>query len=443
MKSNDIKKNKMEGKHMCDVSVLVPVYNVKSYLRQCLDSLVAQTLASIEFICIDDGSTDGCCEILDAYAAKDARFHVIHKANSGYGATMNVGLRAAQGKYIGIVESDDFADAEMFKALYAVAEEHQAEIVKSNCWSYREGTSTFWECSSGHRYEEVLSPARDDAGLFFRELAIWACLYRRDFLMEHEIWFNETPGAAYQDVSFGFITKACAQRLVLVKEAYLHYRRDNAGSSVHSKGKIFSLIDEYDCIEHYLERHPLPYAEKLHAIAAEIYYSSFGFVEHRIGSKSWFPFWQRAYLKLQVAKEKGYLSCDIGAGMEDWMFRRYQSKQKADILVKGFLVRCKTTLNCYLYGAGAVAKGMIERLEGINLRPSGILVSQMEGNPVELDGVPVYAMQDASIDREHDAVVIAVTPRKPEVQQEIFTSLVHAGYRNVIVLTKELQQALR
>ena len=111
--------------------------------------------------------------------------------------------------------------------------------------------------------------------------------------------------------------------------------------------------------------------------------------------------------------------------------------------MKGFLVRCKTTLNCYLYGAGAVAKGMIERLEGINLRPSGILVSQMEGNPVELDGVPVYAMQDASIDREHDAVVIAVTPRKPEVQQEIFTSLVHAGYRNVIVLTKELQQALR
>ena len=71
---------------MCKVSVLVPVYNVKKYLRQCLDSLAAQTLAEIEFICIDDGSTDGSEKILDEYAKRDARFRVIHKANSGYGA---------------------------------------------------------------------------------------------------------------------------------------------------------------------------------------------------------------------------------------------------------------------------------------------------------------------------------------------------------------------
>lgn len=117
---------------MVDVSVLVPVYNVKPYLRQCLDSLKAQTLGSIEFVCIDDGSTDGSGEILDAYAAGDARFRVIHKANSGYGASMNVGLRAAQGKYIGIVESDDFADAGMFEALHEAAEAQQSDIVKSN-----------------------------------------------------------------------------------------------------------------------------------------------------------------------------------------------------------------------------------------------------------------------------------------------------------------------
>lgn len=89
---------------MCDVSVLVPVYNVKTYLRECLDSLAAQTLEHIEFVCIDDGSTDGSSEILDEYAGRDARFRVIHKENSGYGMSMNIGLRAACGKYIGIVE---------------------------------------------------------------------------------------------------------------------------------------------------------------------------------------------------------------------------------------------------------------------------------------------------------------------------------------------------
>ena len=89
---------------MCKVSVLVPVYNVRKYLAQCLDSLAAQTMDDIEFICIDDGSTDGSEKMLDEYAEKDRRFHVIHKANSGYGASMNVGLHAARGEYIGIVE---------------------------------------------------------------------------------------------------------------------------------------------------------------------------------------------------------------------------------------------------------------------------------------------------------------------------------------------------
>ena len=130
---------------VCKVSVLVPVYNVKEYLRQCLDSLAAQTLDGIEFICIDDGSTDGCSEILDAYAEKDERFRVIHKENSGYGASMNVGLRAARGEYIGIVESDDFADAEMFAALYDVAKLQDAEVVRSNFWDTAETRSTFHE----------------------------------------------------------------------------------------------------------------------------------------------------------------------------------------------------------------------------------------------------------------------------------------------------------
>lgn len=143
---------------MCNVSVLVPVYNVKTYLRECLDSLAAQTLDSIEFICIDDGSTDGCSEILDAYAAKDVRFRVIHKENSGYGASMNVGLRAARGTYIGIVESDDFADAEMFAALSREADANHADVVKSNFFSFtkREG-DRFCELLKGCSYRKICS----------------------------------------------------------------------------------------------------------------------------------------------------------------------------------------------------------------------------------------------------------------------------------------------
>ena len=114
------------------VSVLTPVYNVERYLPECLDSLRAQTLRNIEFICINDGSTDGSLEILKRYAELDDRFVIIDKPNSGYGASMNRGLDAARGEYIGIVESDDVASPDMFKKLYRFASCHRCDLVKSN-----------------------------------------------------------------------------------------------------------------------------------------------------------------------------------------------------------------------------------------------------------------------------------------------------------------------
>ena len=100
------------------ISVLVPIYNVKQYLAECIDSIIMQTLTNIEIILLDDGSTDGSAEICDEYAQKDQRIKVIHKPNSGYGATMNIGLDNARGKYVGIVESDDYIRPEMYEEQY-------------------------------------------------------------------------------------------------------------------------------------------------------------------------------------------------------------------------------------------------------------------------------------------------------------------------------------
>ena len=92
------------------VSVLIPVYNTEKYVRECVESVRKQTLHEIEILCLDDGSTDRSAEILDELATEDERIHVMHKKNSGYGSTMNLGIRAAQGKYVGIVESDDYIE---------------------------------------------------------------------------------------------------------------------------------------------------------------------------------------------------------------------------------------------------------------------------------------------------------------------------------------------
>ena len=88
---------------MKKISILIPCCNVEKYIRECLESIRVQTHTNIEVICINDGSTDGTGDIIDEYVASDARFKVIHKPNSGYGDSMNKGLEAATGDYIGIV----------------------------------------------------------------------------------------------------------------------------------------------------------------------------------------------------------------------------------------------------------------------------------------------------------------------------------------------------
>ena len=115
------------------ISILVPICNVEKYLDECLVSLTNQTMKDIEIICLDDGSTDNSLSIIKRYAKNDTRIVIISKENSGYGDTMNLGIKKARGKYIGIVESDDFAEQDMFQKLYNIAQENDyPDVVKSN-----------------------------------------------------------------------------------------------------------------------------------------------------------------------------------------------------------------------------------------------------------------------------------------------------------------------
>ncbi len=118
---------------MPKISIIIPIYNTKNFLVQCLDSVCAQTLKDIEIICIDDCSTDGSAKILDSYAASDYRVKVIHfSKNMGAGAARNAGLSQAKGEYIGFVDSDDFLDLNFYEELYSTAATHNADIAKGN-----------------------------------------------------------------------------------------------------------------------------------------------------------------------------------------------------------------------------------------------------------------------------------------------------------------------
>ena len=239
------------------ISILLPCYNVEKYVRQCLDSVINQTLKDIEIICINDGSKDSTLSILKEYAQKDSRIQIIDKANSGYGDSMNQGLKKAAGEYIGIVESDDFAELNMFEVLYNTALQNNVDVVKSNFWGYltKDNSNTKNVVIPEQDANQVLCP-REHQGIFWSAPCIWAAIYKRDFLVKNKINFLPTPGASYQDTAFNFKVWLMAEKAYFLNDAFLHYRQDNENSSVNSPGKVFCVCDEYHEIEKYAKESP-------------------------------------------------------------------------------------------------------------------------------------------------------------------------------------------
>lgn len=227
------------------VSVLVPFYNVERYLPKCLDSLEAQMLKDIEFICINDGSTDSSLEIAQRYAARDDRFQIIDKRNSGYGASMNCGMRAARGHYIGIVESDDFVSPDAFEELVARSRFGMLDIVKADYFEY-DGADVRSFPFASFPHGCVIDPRRYPQ-ILRTVPSIWAAIYKRSMLEENGISFIETPGASFQDTSFTLRSWMAARRVRLVDAAYLHYRVDRVESSVKSDNKVFEVCGEFAC----------------------------------------------------------------------------------------------------------------------------------------------------------------------------------------------------
>lgn len=216
------------------VSVLVPVYNTGQLLDKCLETLIAQTCPDIEFICINDGSTDGSGDKLDAIAAVDPRFKVIHQSNGGYGKAMNAGLDAARGSYIGIVEPDDWVEAYMFHHLITIGQKHNADVVKANYISFRQGNERPVYKIALNSQKNCVSPIELPEYLEGGP-SIWTGLYKREWLHEHRIRFSETPGAAFQDLGFCIRTWIAAKTIATTCATPYHYKEDNPNSSSRRK----------------------------------------------------------------------------------------------------------------------------------------------------------------------------------------------------------------
>jgi len=238
------------------ISIIIPIYNVNIYLRECLDSIINQTIKTIEIICINDGSTDNSLEIIKEYIY-DNRIIIINKNNSGYGDSMNQGLNIASGEYIGIVESDDFIDINMFENLYKITKKGDIDIIRSNFYLY-------WEKNKKEAlnfkilknlYNKIFNPM-DLQNIFLVQPSIWAGIYKKLFLIKNNIKFLTTPGASYQDTSFFYKTLYKANKIFCTKKAFYYYRQTNSNSSVNNNtlNKVIFAHIELNEIEKFIKK---------------------------------------------------------------------------------------------------------------------------------------------------------------------------------------------
>ncbi len=262
---------------MPKVSIVIPIYKVEKFLRQCLDSVINQTLEDIEIILVDDGSPDSCPQICDEYAAKDSRIKVIHKENGGYGTACNRGIEEATGDYIGLVESDDWIEPDMYEKLYNQITKFDADVCITSFYEYMED-SLFKDGTHNRKFMETINNTTnnnlfsimDFPFLYTVHESVWAKLYKKEFIKN--IKFSEQKGASYQDGPFMTEIFCKTDKIIAVHDFLYHYRIDNINSSASNKRKdarLMTILDQRELAKNILIKY-----NKYNDLKEEFYYQS-------------------------------------------------------------------------------------------------------------------------------------------------------------------------
>ncbi|WP_172135677.1 glycosyltransferase [Adlercreutzia sp. ZJ473] len=251
---------------MPKVSVIVPVYGVEPYLRQCLDSILRQTLENIEIIIVDDGSPDDCPSIIDEYAEQDSRIIAIHKQNAGVSAARNDGIKLASGDYVFFCDSDDWLPVDALKALLEAAEHASADVaigdyIESSGSSERELRMFSNEFETESRIsidciqKAVFNKGRANYSCgdfkYARGLgAPWHHLIRRELVADHGLEFNCRVRGIFDDGIFMLEVFEHAGCVVYIQEPTYYYRV--VGTSI-THGYKADLLDRYQRVYMELE----------------------------------------------------------------------------------------------------------------------------------------------------------------------------------------------
>lgn len=243
------------------ISVIMPSLNVKPYIKECIESVINQTLNDIEIICIDSGSDDGTFEVLEEYSKKDKRITLIKSDEKSYGNQVNIGLSLAKGKYISIIETDDYIENNMLEILYNQSENETVDIIKGNFYHFDDSNPNDPQFDADtnknfSNYHGETFKIEQQPQFLNGHPSIWAGIYRTKFLKDNDITFLEEPAGGWVDNPFFYETAICAKSIKYIDTPFYYYRVSNPNSSSNTFSSftlpmkrvldIFNVLKEYN-----------------------------------------------------------------------------------------------------------------------------------------------------------------------------------------------------
>lgn len=375
---------------MIKVSVIIPVYNTKEYLEECINSVLNQTIEGIEIVCIDDCSTDGSSEILGHYQKKGLIKVYKNKNNSGLSQSRNNGVAYAHGEFLIFLDSDDMLHRNALEDLYVKADKDKADVVFYNFDSIADGCiipeGELRYCSEG-KYTGIMTGGEFlNASFEYKDERIPACLqfWRREKYNEYNMHFSK--GILHEDILFTFTTFVRAQRVSFLNEQLYIYRRraESITTATRDERYIRSVIYIYRSVENLI----MEYTGNDGIVAASAYY---------LDNIKW--------LLQKYISEVGLKDKDLKKmwGGDSVVYRSYRS-------ICGLIEIADREIGSerkklIVYGAGKIANYCIPKLKAADVNIFGIAVSNINNNPEYFHGIKVRTI-DEYIDIKDDCIVL-------------------------------------
>lgn len=445
-----------------EVSILVPIYNTEKYLRQCLESVRQQTFSDFEVLCINDGSTDSSKEIIEEYVAQDSRFVLIDKENTGYGKSMNLGIKKASGKYMMILESDDYYLPTMVEKLYAVMESQNVDIAKADFYQIKNDDTL----EQFHNFTELVTNQpfcpREAIRIFRIHPSIWTSMYRKQFLIDKDIWFSETPGASYQDISFSFKALINAKQIVCLEEALMCYRVSNLDSSINNPKKIWCVCDEIKEIEQYVTAHFKSEESIIWLLIDWIRYRNYLWNYEKLPYVYKYAFLIKMNQEFQKVSDE-ILELDLWLPAEQCFFKSikyemqdfFEEKKELDERVKwfsnkneiieyfGFCKLLESYDHLYIYGAGIIGNQVYDYLckLGYKEKITSFVVTSLGTEQNQLHGIAVKEISAIEKQGLQNNLFIVATAYQHHVH--VLNELDKVKAKNIVLITDIMRKGMR